>query len=393
LIVNLGLKIKNGRSQCKKCGATFGKPFPEIEKFCKKFKIFIQDTCFYLYNNGISFGSIAEYITKFWNIDLSPETAREHYVNECMEHKDKKVSSTSGIFHIDCQHLTENKNKRYRLSIIDAKTKKCIVDVVIFAETNKDILDRVRLHLLPYKIKGFIVDGKLGLKHELEDEFNVPVQLCITHFQALIVNDYIKAYGKNMPLLVLRNLYMSLDILMSHNLEFNFLNRKVDQLTKFKQSIICSNTNLYELSVKSRAKQLKSEFYEFRISLKKYRRKNHPYLIRNSESEIKQKLEHAKQFLTEPVQLKALERIENNFESLTHFLRIEDMPPTNGGVEHYYSDSLTKSQKKKFRSLSSIKHRLTASKSIRNNWFNPSASLIELFNFYAELFVLFGKPG
>ena len=112
-----------------------------------------------------------------------------------------------------------------KFSVIDIVNKKCLVDIIIEAEANEEIIDRLRLHLLPYEVRGMVVDGKGGLLRALKKEFSVPIQRCIMHVQKLIVQDYIKKYGKNLSLLQLRNMYMQLNILMNHDAEVQMLNR------------------------------------------------------------------------------------------------------------------------------------------------------------------------
>ena len=372
LIKSLGLSIKHGHCLCNTCGKTFSTKYPELEKFLNDLHRFLAENCFRLFVRGLSFGAIAEYIKEHFGMSITDETARQYYKEIVLEYKDEKSLQTSGFFCVDCQHMKVNGEKSYRLSIIDAKTKACIADVVIDAENNMQIINRLRLHLLPYKIKGFIVDGKLGLVVDIKKEFNVPVQRCIFHIQQLIVKDYIKKYGKALSLLQLRNMYMLLSIFADHDSEIQFLNRKID-----------------EKVIKQDEKKGLEEFYEFRKSLKKYRRKEERYLIPRNEQEMKEKLAKAKLFITEKHEKSRIEKIEKEWEYITQFLHVEGLPATNNNVEHYYSKTLTKTEKKRFRGIEALKEKITACKIVYNKWFKPTISLQDILQKHAKLFLYF----
>ncbi len=120
---------------------------------------------------------------------------------------------------------------------------------------------------------------------------------------------------------------------------------------------------------------------------------NHPYLIPRTEEEMRQKLEDARLFLIEKHEKKRLTMLEENWKSLTQFIHTEGLPPTNNNVEHYYARTLTKTEKKRFRSLSAITTRITACRAMWNGWVTPSVTLIDILREFAKLFYLFGKPG
>ena len=85
--------------------------------------------------------------------------------------------------------------------------------------------------------------------------------------------------------------------------------------------------------------------------------------------------------------------LEKNWESLTAFLHVEGLPPTNNGVEQYYADTLTKTDKKRFRSLEAIRTRIAACRAQWNGWITPSVTLLDILRQFGTLFYLFGRPG
>jgi transposase-like protein len=214
VIEELGLNIRQGHYLCNDCQLTFSTPFPELQKFLQALQTFLQETCFSLFMKGMSFGGIADYISQQFNMRISDETVRRYYTKIARSFRSRKVLKSSGYFSVDCQHVKVNGEKLVRLSVMDVITGMNLIDTDIEAEKNEEVIDRLRLLLLPYKVNGMIVDGKGGLLKALRKEFKAPVQRCIMHVQKLIIMDYFKKYDKSLTLLQLRNMYMLLNVLM-----------------------------------------------------------------------------------------------------------------------------------------------------------------------------------
>ena len=84
-----------------------------------------------------------------------------------------------------------------------------------------------------------------------------------------------------------------------------------------------------------------------------------------------------------------MEKIEKEWKELTEFLRVPELAPTNNAVEHYYSKTLTKTDKKRFRAITALRDRIAASRAVFNQWFKPTVTLKEILQKYALLFYLF----
>lgn len=371
-LVSLGLDIKLGHYLCNDCKKTFSISFPMVEQFKTELSTFLAETCFSLFMKGMSFGGIAQHISEHFGISLSDETARKYYTKIARSFRSRKVLESSGFFSVDCQHVRVSGNKLVRLSVRDLQTNLSVVDVDIEAETNEEIVDRLRLFLLPYKVKGMVVDGKGGLLRALKKEFRVPIQRCIMHVQKLIVQDYVKKYGNALTLLELRNMYMLLNILMDHDAEVEHLNKLL------KEKIIARDD-----------RRLVHKFHEFRLDLRRFRRKQEQYLIPRTEEEMREKLAKAKMFLTEKHEKRRIKKIEKEWKELTEFLRVEGLQPTNNAIEHYYSKTLTKTDKKRFRTRTALQDRIAACRAVFNKWFKPTVTLQGILQKYARLFLWF----
>lgn len=370
--VSLGLKIKQGHYLCKSCRKTFSTPFPLLKELENDLRRFLKESCFILFMNGMSFEGIAKYISEHYNLKISDETVRKYYKKVAKSFRSQKVSTTSGYYLIDCQHLKVRGEHIARLAVIDLHTKLNVIDIDIPDETNEIIVERLRLLLLPYKVKGMIVDGKGGLLKALKKEFNIPVQRCIMHVQKLIIGDYTKKYGKNFTLLQTRNMYMLLNIFMDHDVEVEFLNNLIK-----------------EKNFEKDEKRLLEKWYEFRKDLRRFRRKQEQYLLHRTEEEMIEKLKLAKMFITEKQERRRLKKIESEWKECTEFIRTKELAPTNNAVEHYFSKTLTKTEKKVFRTIEALRDKISACRAMFNKWFKPSITLQEILQKYTKIFNLF----
>ena len=140
--------------------------------------------------------------------------------------------------------------------------------------------------------------------------------------------------------------------------------------------------------------RLISEFAEFRNGLKKNRRKHVRYLLRNSKAEtlnILAKLEREISFFPKKVK-KRIKMIIKNIDHLTLFQDNPLVSPTNNVLEQYYSATLQKTEKKKFRCNESLHLKL---KIVRERWNKTIGDLS--FNFlgflqlFAKIHYFFGE--
>ena len=70
-------------------------------------------------------------------------------------------------------------------------------------------------------------------------------------------------------------------------------------------------------------------------------------------------------------------------------MRTKELVPTNNAIEHYFSKTLTKTEKKVFRTRIALKEKILACKVMFNQWFKPTITLQEIFIKYVKIFLLF----
>jgi len=376
IVKELGLVIKKGKFKCKKCSKTWTTSYKDADLFVTQYKQLIATTVFHLCSLGISLENIVEHILITFSKEISHEWVRQLYINAAKEIKQKKVLKTSGIFNYDEQYLKVNGKEYFRIVVMDAVSKKVIFDKEVENKRIDTLKDELRMQMLPYNKEVFIVDLALGYPKMLKELFpKAKVQWCIFHLNKLIVEDFAKSkklnrYGKKiLPLEQLYNFYKVLSLFYCHEVEVSFLKRKLKQLIKGKEML--KGCSCYEENPKIISfyeMKLISEFTEFRKGLKKYRRKQKGnYLIKKNKQETLdtlKKLESENYLFPKKVQNR-IKKIRRNLDKLTLFQENPLVQPTNNNIEQYYSATLQKTAKKRFRNTESLQLKL---KIIREKW-------------------------
>jgi transposase-like protein len=400
VIRELGLVIKKGKFKCKRCGNTWTTKYEDANLFVEQYKQLICTEIFSLCTFDVSLDRITEHILSIYGKTISHEWVRQLYINAAKEIEKKKVLKTSGIFHYDEQYLEVNGKKYVRIVVLDAVTKEVIFDEKVENTKIETLKDALNLRMLPYKKEAFIVDLAKGYPKILKELFpDVKIQWCIFHLNQLIIHDFggskkLSTYGrKTLPLQELYNLYLMLNLFLDHEVEIRFLKRQLKKLSEIKEMLKGCRCYVNSSIVSSYEMKLISEFKEFRKSLKKHRRKYpYKYLLRRNKKEtlkILEKLEREIGFFPEKIQ-KRIKMIRENIDKLTLFQENPLVPPTNNTLEQYYSATLQKTKKKRFRSNLSLDLKL---KIVRERW-NKTLEYLQ-FNFmnflqlFARIFYFF----
>ena len=173
----------------------------------------------------------------------------------------------------------------------------------------------------------------------------------------------------------------------NHEAELNFLKRQLRKLDENKFVQEDGLISFYEM-------KLISEFAEFRKCLKKNRRKHIKYLLKNSKEETLRLLARLEQEISlfSKNARKRIKMIRKNIGKLTLFQDNPIVPLTNNTLEQYYSATLQKTEKKKFRCNESLHLKL---KIVRERWNKTIGDLS--FNFlgflqlFAKIHYFFGE--
>jgi hypothetical protein len=373
VVKELGLEIKNGQYWCKKCGCYWSVRCEEVDCFIEQYKQVVTGVVFDLYIKGLSLRNVIDHVQSCLCYSVSHEWVRQVYVEAAEMVEQAKVLETSGVFHYDEQFLSQG----VRITLKDSVTKKVILDQLFNDKRRETIIEALNKALKPYKKVVLIADMDSKYPGVLKELYHgkVEIQWCIFHLYRLIGKEFKQAYkGKSFPLEQLLNKYEIFNIFFNHQLEMNFLRQ---QLRKFEQrkKLLKKSKKLSEKEkrekLKEYEKKLKKEFNEYLASLKKNRRrKNGTKLKVRTKESAEYYLIRIEKVLKAFFPKKLKERIKyvrKHWNKFTTFYNHDNVPPTNNGIEQYFSATLQKTSKKRFRTKKSTQLRLNIFKAKNNN--------------------------
>lgn len=415
VITSLGLKIKIAQFRCKNCGAFWSSERDFIDDIIKKEKDFVKCLLIGAARQGLSFESATSLVKETVGHSYSPQYLHELYTAALDQVKQEKFCSASGVYNYDEQYLKENGNEVCRLTIKDTVDGKIILDKHTIDAQKETIRKEISKALEGLPVEAFILDMNRiypELIHELYPR--AKIQWCIFHLHKIIWKELREEFGKNIPPLQLYNVYTLFNTFFNHELELKKLEellKKLDQYTgkaalpelnssDFPSPLILRR-GMETQSTRTRAAPqeareiehcLHQEFARFVKSLKKERRRNQQKIPRRTLEES-QKIftEIKKQVLLFPKKLqKRIQYIDDNWEKFTLFQRDSRVPPTNNGIEQYFAATLSKTDKKDFRSKNAITRELNACQAEWNGHkLFSTTKLTEVISMIGTLFLAF----
>src|SRR3989338_2038670 len=246
------------------------------------------------------------------------------------------------IVHYDEQHPKEGRCQKFRLTLLNYKTKRPIADELFDNKDDATIEAFLRKHLDPDKEIVIITDCDRRYPAIFKRIWGNKVihQKCLLHLNKLVVYDF----GKNISLLNEYNNYLILNIFYNREKEINFLKKL---MKKQERKSFASPKEKKEW-----VKEAKQKFYEYLRNMENTRRRNKKNLTQRKLFKAKEILDELlKQRILFPKKArKRLDMIKDNWKYFTAFYRIKDCPATNNALENFYSTSLKTHRKKQLRS-------------------------------------------
>jgi hypothetical protein len=386
IITQLGLKILIAQFHCKKCNTFWSTNREIIDKLIIKEKDFVKSLMLGCVRNGLSFENASTVVAERTGVNYSGQYLSELYNGSLDQVKQEKISSASGVYHYDEQFLLVNGEKKCRVTVKDAVTGKVVIDVQTEdakKETIKQVLQQA-LEGLPVDV--FIIDMRQEYPELLHELFpNAKIQWCIFHLYKLIWKELRDEYGKSIPLHELYNAYTLFNIFFNHDIE-------LEKLKLLMQKFESSKTN-NEKSNRELVKTLRKKFAKFVNELKKQRRRDKQNIPRRTLQESEKKFADVYMMIglyTKKLQ-KRIRFIKENWERFTLFQRDSRVQPTNNGLEQYFAATLSKTDKKDFRSIDAVTRELNACRAEWNGYrlFKPVTNLAELLKLAGKLFLAF----
>lgn len=360
--------IKIGKYLCKHCGKMLEEKRTAWEKI--KTELFSQLGQIYqmLRLNHVSYQAISDIMDLIFS--RSKGTVFREF-NKMMEDVEIPQLKNVYIVHYDEQFPKEGRCQKFRLTILDAKTKQKIADE-LFDDKNPETIKQFLISKLDTSEPIFIVtDFGTSYPKVLKEVFGDKLlhQYCLLHLNKLIVNDFPKKTTMAQELLK----YRLLNIFYNREKEIEMLR----QLEAEEREII-QNEEVYKAWIK----KAKNEFYRFVHELELDRRRKKENLeinsLEKSEKNFNELLNEQNSF--DITVQKRLKMIKEHWKNLIMFHFVEGAPATNNAIENYYSTSLKTHRKKQFRTDMGIINQLQLSSMKRAGMFNElKPTLLERF--------------
>lgn len=276
------------------------------------------------------------------------------------------------IINYDEQHPKKGRTQRFRLTLLNYKTRTPIADELFDSKDDVTIEAFLRKHLDTEKEIVIITDCDRRYPAIFQKIWGKKVihQKCLLHLNKLVVNDF----GRNISLQNIHHLYLILNIFYNRKKEIRFIERILKKIDR-KKFMTATQKNDW-------SKKQKAKFFEHVRNLEKERRRQGKNLLQRSLRQA----EKVVTLLWQQINLfpkqarKRLEMIKENWESFTAFYKIEGCPATNNAIENYYSTSLKTHRKKQMRSDKGIVNQMKLSALKRIEGFPaPKRTFLEIY--------------
>lgn len=277
------------------------------------------------------------------------------------------------IVHYDEQHPKEGRCQKFRLTLLNYKTKQPIADELFNNKDDATIEAFLRKHLDPEKEIVIITDCDRRYPAIFKRIWGNKVihQKCLLHLNKLVVFDF----GKNVSLLNEYNKYLILNIFYNRETELKFLKKLLQKQEK--KSFASAKEK------KEWTKEAKQKFHEYLRNMENTRRRNGKNLTQRKLFKAEEVLDELlKQKVLFPKKArKRLGMIKENWKYFTAFYHIKDCPATNNSIENFYSTSLKTHRKKQLRSEKGIlNHMKIAAMKRATDMFEPKETILEIYS-------------
>ncbi len=360
--------IKIGKYLCKHCGKMLEEQRSSWEKIKKELFSHLGQIYQMLRLNHVSYQAISDIMDLIFS--RSKGTVFREF-NKMMENVEIPQLKAVYIVHYDEQFPKEGRCQKFRLTLLDAKTKQKIADE-LFDDKSPDTIKQFLISKLDISEPIFIVtDFGTSYPKVLKEIFGDKLlhQYCLLHLNKLIVKDFPKKTSMTQELIK----YRLLNIFYNREKEIE----KLRQLEAEEREII-QNEDVYMAWIK----KAKNEFYRFVHELELERRRGKENIEINTldkaEKNFNDLLNEQNSF--DITVQKRLKMIKEHWKNLIMFHFVEGAPATNNAIENYYSTSLKTHRKKQFRTDMGIINQLQLSSMKRAGMFNElKPTLLERF--------------
>ena len=301
IFLNIGeITVNIKRYQCVKCGKYFRTDLTGLVENNSNISIRLKNKIVELYSifKG-SLHSICEFLKKDHNVDISYQTVENIILSNELDKKDQ-YASESGYYLFDVQYIKISGEWMYRYALFDSKLNIPVVEELMDNQRFKTTEEFLEENLKFRYVKCITTDGHPHYKRILS-KLLYKHQTCTFHTKQEI-NHKIKRFIKQ------------------------------NKLSEEEKSKLMGEKELI-------------------------------FDIFNSESveEARNKLNHIidiKDKLSDFILKNVVVKLRDNFKNYVYFIENKNIECTSNKIENYFSKTMPKSIKKKFRSIQGVKSRI-----------------------------------
>ena len=364
---NLGT-IKIGKYQCLYCEETLEEDKSIWKKIKSEFFNQLKKIYRLLRNNNVSYQAISEIMKLIF--PQSKGTVFRGFI-ESLEEVEIPENGKAYIVHYDEQFPKKCRCQKFRLTLLDGKTKNPIAEG-LFDDKDSETIKQFLISNLDTNEPIYIVtDFGTSYPNILNEIFGEKLlhQYCLFHLNKLIGKDFPRKTTIAQDLLK----YKLYNIFYNHEKEIQLLSK-----LEAKESSIIQDKKVYGEWIK----KAKNDVYRFVHDLELARRRkkeNHEmHSLEKSKVNFDELFKDIESF-DGKIQTRLI-MIKSHWKNLTMFHVLPDLPATNNPIENYYSTSLKTHRKKQLRTDEGINNQMKLSAMKRAKMFDEAThTLLELF--------------
>jgi len=355
ILKKLNMEIKAGQCECKECELRWTVDAGELYLLLEEFKEQIREFATQIRSEKNSLDKTSNLIATLIGKEYSHESINRWYKARTNHLQEKKIGDEdcSGYYVYDEQEVKAGGKKKQRLTLRDLRIKQPIAEE-IKDDKKKEAIREFLVRNLENKLRiAMIVDGDTSYPDIITNDLGMNYQLDIRHLFDNIRKAFKEecAYGVGhkklhlMDELKKQELY---DVLYPRKELVSFVKRGLKRLGKIKDE---GKREEKDVELQKKLMKLKNE------RRKKRRRKDYVHEHKKHTLNKARKkfnfVKKLKSYYPKKVQ-EWIDKIEGDWEHYTLFLVDRNVPPTSNWIEGYFSSTLQRSEKKKFRNLDSL---------------------------------------
>lgn len=393
ILNEIGVEVKVGQCECKDCGLRWSVDANELYQLLERFKQKVREFATQIRAEKNSLQKTSSLIKAVIGRKYSHVTVGRWYNERTKRLREGRIMNErcSGYYFYDEQEVRAGGKKMQRLALRDIAMKQPIAEGV-YDDKKKETIRQFLVRNLKDKLKkAMIVDGDPTYPEIITKDLGMKYQLDIRHLFDNIRKAFKEecGYGVGTKKLHLtdelkkQELY---DVFYPRSELISFVKEALKELSKVRNEKLREER---DVELQKELRRLKQERRKKRRR-KSYIHEHEGYTLEEAEKKFNfvKTLKH-----TYPNSLqKLIDKIEKDWEHYILFLVDKNVPPTSNGIEQYFSSTLQRSEKKKFRSEESLAEFLRIERIKKADSFLSLISLlglnfIEIIGLFLETFL------